>query len=63
MTLLSVGKGLIILVNQRERALLAWWNGREEQEEEEEEGEAKEVADDVLGKRRIPGEAEFLSIK
>lgn len=61
MTLLSVGKGLIIPVNQRERALLAWWNGREE--EEEEEGEAKEVADDVLGERRIPGEAEFLSIK
>lgn len=73
MTLLSAGKGLIILVanpsskrKARETDRLACGMAKEKEKEErerEKKAALKEVADDVLGERRIPGKAEFLSIK
>lgn len=44
--------------------MLAEWRKKKKKEREREKKAAlKEVADDVLGERRIPGKAEFLSIK
>lgn len=36
---------------------------RKRKKKEKKKAALKEVADDVLGERRIPGKAEFLSIK
>lgn len=75
MTLLSAGKGLIILVNPESQrrgrvvyACLEWQKEKKKKRKKEKEkgkkkAALKEVADDVLGERRIPGKAEFLSIK